>query len=134
MVYEYLFLLRKGYMVQSRRSERDENKSVESELDVGLVIGSHQIVCDDARCSIIVDHARIVTFSRMQYRALKLLLSGKGVSEENLIEAVYGKSATLMEHEALYQLVRKIRDKLRPIGLTVLPVEQSGYVLVAIPE
>lgn len=60
--------------------------------------------------------------------------SGQGVAEEEILEAVYGQSSAQVEHTTLDRLIRKIRDKLRWVGLTVLLVEQSGYVLVTLPE
>jgi hypothetical protein len=73
----------------------------------------------------------------MQYPAFKLLLLsglGQGVLEEDVLAAVYGKSAMLVGHTTLDKLIRRLHDKLHQVGLTVLPVEQSGYALVTLPQ
>ena len=116
------------------QSKYKTHKSTASQLIVSPAIGPHHILRDDAARLLIIDHEQSVTFSEMQYRTLKPLLSGSGIVEEDLLEAVYGDEAALMGHEALDQLIRKIRSRLRPVGLTVLRVEQSSYMLLAIPE
>ncbi len=114
--------------------DKNKNRPIASKLVIRPSIGSHHILRDDVQHLLIIDHECSIRFSEMQYCALRLLLAGDAVAEEYLLQEVYGEAATMIGHQTLDQLIRKIRNKLRAVGLTILPIEQSGYILVAIPE
>ena len=116
------------------QNKRKKHKPAVSQLIASPTIGSHHILRDDAAWLLVINHERSVKFSETQYRALKPLLSGGGMANEDLLEEVYGESAAMVGRESLNELIKKIRDKLRPIGLTVLSIEQCGYVLLPIPK
>ncbi len=61
------------------QNRRKKNRPTESQLVESPMIGTHHILRDDAQRLLVVDQQWSVKFSKLQYRALKLLLA-HGVS------------------------------------------------------
>lgn len=70
----------------------------------------------------------------MQYRAIVVLLQGDSIHNDKLICAVYGNESYADAIKSLDKLIYKIREKLRPLGLTIVNLDKCGYLLQAIPE
>jgi len=70
----------------------------------------------------------------MQYQAVVLLVQGGAIAECDLIQAVYSDESYISGSKNLEKLIRKVRSKLTPLGLTIVDVEKCGYILLSIPE
>ncbi len=101
-------------------------------------IGGHSIQCDDERRVLVVDHERLIMFSPIQYRLLKLLLNHSDGSEPvpvadgDLVRAVFFCEMSVSMRVNLDKHFDNIRSKLRPYGLNVRRVVNYGYFLVAV--
>jgi DNA-binding response OmpR family regulator len=112
---------------------KKRRSSMSSELINGLAIGMHHLSYNDEQRVVIIDQ-RVVKFSPMRYQALRLLLAGNVIAEEELLTTVYGENASVDSKDSLAKLIRKIRSQLLPLGITIEQVAQRGYVLLPIPE
>jgi hypothetical protein len=93
-------------------------------------IGNHRMQRNDANRILVVD-SHVVRFSPMQYRAVVMLLPGDGIHNDELIRVVYGDGSVAYAIKSLDKLMYKIREKLRPLELTIVNLDKSGYLLRA---
>ena len=96
-------------------------------------IGNHRIQRNDGNRIVVID-SQILRFSHMQYQAVKVLLRGDSIHNDELIRAVYGDESYVDALKSLDKLIYKIREKLRPLGLTIVNLDKCGYLLRDIPE
>jgi DNA-binding response OmpR family regulator len=82
---------------------------------------------------VIVD-AYVLKFSKKQYQALELLIQGKAVTIDKLIRVVYGDAICGSEATNLGKLIRDIKEKLVPVGITAVKLEGCAYKLEPIPD
>jgi DNA-binding response OmpR family regulator len=91
-------------------------------------VGAHQIFRSDTLRVLLVDeHA--VKFSQTEYFIIKLLTSGKPLSNQVLIQAVYGSGPTSPHEKPFGKHIDRLRKKIQPYGLTLHRVTKFGYLL-----
>lgn len=96
-------------------------------------IGSHKISRNDENRILLIDE-QMIRFPPLHYQMLTYLLPGNPVAEAILVKALYGCGLGTEVSNNLGKVVRKIRSRLNPLGLTVERVAKQGYILLAIPD
>jgi DNA-binding response OmpR family regulator len=102
--------------------------SVEQHFIYCGAIGAHQIFRNDALRVLQVDE-RFVKFSQAEYFMMQLLVSGMPLSNQVLIQAVYGSGPISPHEKPLTKHIDRLRKKLLPYGLTLHRVTKFGYLL-----
>ena len=95
--------------------------------------GNHRIQRNDTRRILVVD-SHALRFSAKQYEALVLLVQGNVVADTELVRAVYSEELYADGSKNLEKLIRKIREQLYPVGLTIERMAKRAYILLAIPD
>ena len=118
----------------------DENSaSVSGTLRAGPPVSGHTIQRDEDHHTFILDH-RCIPCTPAQYRVLVLLLEhvGECVSYARLIEQAQGYPAATSEtvhtkqaRIRLMHLVSDVRTKLWSLGLDIVAVMGTGYILLS---
>ena len=94
-------------------------------------IGEHNIRrCDKSRL-VMIDNAKVLSFSPTEYKLLLPLLSGLSAKDDTLVNDALGYSIATWPRKNLEKYIDKIRSKLRPAGLDVRRVTGYGYILIA---
>lgn len=101
-------------------------------IDCGT-IGTHRISRSDVlRVLLIDEHA--VKFSQNEYFIIRLLAGGAPLSNQVLIQAVYGSGPTSPHEKPLSKHIDRLRKKLQPYGLTLHRVTKFGYLLRCVED
>jgi len=91
-------------------------------------IGAHQIFRNDALRVLQVDE-RFVKFSQTEYFIIKPLASGEALSNQVLIQAVYGSGPISLHEGPFSKHIERLRKKLLPCGLILHRITRFGYLL-----
>lgn len=96
-------------------------------------IGSHALMCDDGAMKLFVDE-HPVECSRLEYLIVKLLLPGRLVTDQRLVQEVYRSTNLALYIEPLGKHIERLRKKLQPCGLVIPRVSKYGYLLHSVDE
>ena len=75
-----------------------------------------------------------VECSRLEYLIVKLLLPGRLVTDQRLIQEVYRSTNLALYIEPLGKHIERLRKKLQPCGLVIPRVSKYGYLLHSVDE
>jgi hypothetical protein len=106
---------------------------VEPSLTSCGTVGSHHIFRNDIFRIFQVDEWTI-KLSLREYLVMLKLTCGGPVSEQLLLEAVYGIEQAPANEEPLSRLLERLRKKLRPCGLVIRRITRHGYLLTTNEE